>query len=63
MQQCLPEALVRTFSKRTDQIEAELDGLTADGRERTPRLVKWAVQATRKAKQHETPDTCMTLIC
>jgi conjugative relaxase-like TrwC/TraI family protein len=53
----MPEALVRTFSKRTDQIEAELDGLAADGRERTPRLVKWAVQATRKPKQHEAPDT------
>jgi TrwC relaxase len=25
--------------------------------ERTPRLVKWTVQATRKPKQHETPDT------
>jgi conjugative relaxase-like TrwC/TraI family protein len=55
--QGMPEALVRTFAKRTDQIEAELDGLTADGGERTPRLVKWAVQATRKAKQHEAPDT------
>jgi conjugative relaxase-like TrwC/TraI family protein len=55
--QGIPEALVRSFSKRTDQIDAELDRLVADGRERTPRLVKWAVQATRKPKQHETPDT------
>jgi conjugative relaxase-like TrwC/TraI family protein len=55
--QGIPEALVRGFSKRTGQIDAELDRLTEDGRERTPRLVKWAVQATRKAKQHETPDT------
>jgi conjugative relaxase-like TrwC/TraI family protein len=53
----LPEDLVRSFSKRTDQIDTELDRLAADGRERTPRLVKWAVQATRKPKQHETPDT------
>ena len=53
----MPEALVRSFSKRTDQIDAELDRLTGDGRERTPRLVKWAVQATRKPKQHERPDT------
>ena len=53
----VPEALVRSFSKRTDQIEAELDRLTADGGERTPRLVKWAVQATRKPKEQETPDT------
>jgi conjugative relaxase-like TrwC/TraI family protein len=53
----MPEGLVRGFSKRAGQIEAELDRLVADGRERTPRLVKWTVQATRKPKQHETPDT------
>jgi len=55
--QGIPEDLVRGFSKRTGQIDAELEGLVADGRERTPRLVKWTVQATRKPKQHETPDT------
>jgi conjugative relaxase-like TrwC/TraI family protein len=55
--QGMPEALIRGFSKRTGQIDAELDRLGADGRERTPRLVKWAVQATRKPKQHETPDS------
>jgi conjugative relaxase-like TrwC/TraI family protein len=53
----IPKDLVRSFSKRTDQIDTELDRLVADGRERTPRLVKWAVQATRKPKQHEAPDT------
>ncbi len=53
----MPEGLVRGFSKRSGQIDAELDRLVADGRERTPRLVKWTVQATRKPKQHETPDT------
>jgi conjugative relaxase-like TrwC/TraI family protein len=53
----MPEDLVRGFSKRPDQIDTELDRLAADGREWTPRLVKWAVQATRKPKQHETPDT------
>jgi conjugative relaxase-like TrwC/TraI family protein len=53
----MPEALVRSFSKRTDQIDAELERLAAEGRERTPRLVKWTVQATRKPKQHEAPDT------
>src|SRR5215208_7986380 len=53
----MPEGLVRGFSKRTGQIDAELDRLVADGRERTPRLVKWTVQATRKPKQHEAPDT------
>jgi conjugative relaxase-like TrwC/TraI family protein len=55
--QGMSEALVRGFSKRTGQIDAELDRLGADGRERTPRLVKWTVQATRKPKQHEAPDT------
>jgi conjugative relaxase-like TrwC/TraI family protein len=55
--QGMPEALVRSFSKRTGQIDAELDRLAADGRERTPRLVKWAVQATRKPKEYEAPDT------
>src|SRR5215212_1726748 len=55
--QGIPEDLVRGFSKRTGQIDAELDRLAADGRERTPRLVKWAVHATRKPKQHEAPDT------
>jgi AAA domain len=53
----LPEGLVRLFSKRTDQIDLEVERLQGDGRERTPRLVKWAVHATRKPKQHETPDT------
>ena len=33
------------------------NGWPADGRERTPRLVKWAVHATRKPKEHEAPDT------
>jgi conjugative relaxase-like TrwC/TraI family protein len=37
--QGMPEALVRSFSKRTSQINAELDRLVEDGRERTPRLV------------------------
>jgi conjugative relaxase-like TrwC/TraI family protein len=55
--QGMPDELVRLFSKRTGQIDIELDRLTADGRERTPRLVKWTVQATRKPKEHEAPDT------
>jgi len=37
--QGMPEALVRSFSKRTSQINAELDRLVEDGRERTSRLV------------------------
>src|SRR4029453_6723957 len=55
--QGMSEDLIRGFSKRAGQIDAELDRLTADGQERTPRLVKWGVPATRKPKQHETPDT------
>jgi conjugative relaxase-like TrwC/TraI family protein len=55
--QGMPQDLVRGFSKRTGQIDAELDRLVADGRERTPRLVKWAVQATRKPKEQEPPDS------
>jgi conjugative relaxase-like TrwC/TraI family protein len=55
--QGVSEELIRGFSKRTGQIDAELDRLAADGRERTPRLVKWAVHATRKSKEHEAPDT------
>jgi conjugative relaxase-like TrwC/TraI family protein len=53
----MSEELVQGFSKRTGQIDTELDRLAADGRERTPRLVKWAVHATRKPKEHEAPDT------
>ena len=55
--QGMPEELIRGFSKRTGQIDAELDRLAADGRERTPRLVKWTVHATRRPKEHEAPDT------
>jgi conjugative relaxase-like TrwC/TraI family protein len=55
--QGMPEALLRAFSKRSDQIGLEVERLEASGRERTPRLVQWAVHATRKPKDHETPDT------
>jgi conjugative relaxase-like TrwC/TraI family protein len=55
--QGMPEELIRLFSKRTEQIDQEVKRLQASGRERTPRLVKWTVQATRKPKQHEIPDT------
>ena len=34
----IPEDLVRSFSKRTGQINAELERLVEEGRERTPRL-------------------------
>ena len=53
----VPDDLVRLFSKRSEQIELEVERLAASGRERTPRLVKWAVHATRKAKEQETADT------
>jgi conjugative relaxase-like TrwC/TraI family protein len=53
----IDQKLIRAFSKRTEQIDAEVQRLEADGRERTPRLVKWAVHATRKAKEHEAPAT------
>jgi conjugative relaxase-like TrwC/TraI family protein len=55
--QGVSEELLRVFSKRTDQIDREVERLASEGRERTPRLVKWAVHATRKTKQHESPDT------
>jgi conjugative relaxase-like TrwC/TraI family protein len=55
--QGLPEELVRLFSKRTDQIDLEVTRLEASGRERTPRLIKWAVHATRKPKEQEAADT------
>jgi conjugative relaxase-like TrwC/TraI family protein len=55
--QGLPEELLRAFSKRSGQIDLEVGRLEASGRERTPRLVKWAVHATRKPKDHEAADS------
>jgi conjugative relaxase-like TrwC/TraI family protein len=55
--QGLSGELVRLFSKRTDQIDLELERLEASGRERTPRVVKWAVRATRKVKEQTASDT------
>ncbi len=59
----ISEELVRSFFKRSGQIDAELDRLVTDGGERTPRLVKWAVHATRKPKDHEAPDTLYDRWC
>jgi conjugative relaxase-like TrwC/TraI family protein len=56
----MPEELVCSFSKRTGQIDTELDRLVADGRERTPRLVKWAVQATASPSSTRRRRPCMT---
>jgi conjugative relaxase-like TrwC/TraI family protein len=53
----MPTELVRAFSKRTEQVNAEVERLEQSGRLRTPRLVKWAVHATRKRKEHEAPET------
>jgi conjugative relaxase-like TrwC/TraI family protein len=53
----MPKELVRAFSKRTEQVNAEVERLERSGRVRTPRLVKWAVHATRRAKEHEAPET------
>jgi conjugative relaxase-like TrwC/TraI family protein len=53
----MPEELVRLFSKRSDQIDLEVERLRNEGRQRTPRLVKWAVHATRKPKEHQAPET------
>jgi conjugative relaxase-like TrwC/TraI family protein len=53
----VPDELVRLFSKRADQIDLEVERLEAEGRGRTPRLVKWAVHATRKPKEQESLDT------
>jgi conjugative relaxase-like TrwC/TraI family protein len=55
--QGVPEELVRGFSKRADQIDQAIERLEADGRTRTPRLVKWAVHATRKPKEQQAPET------
>jgi conjugative relaxase-like TrwC/TraI family protein len=53
----IAEELVRVFSKRADAIDAEVERLEADGRVRTPKLVKWVVHSTRQAKQHQAPAT------
>jgi conjugative relaxase-like TrwC/TraI family protein len=53
----IPDELVRAFSKRADAIELEVKRLEADGRVRTPKLVKWVVQSTRQAKRQEAPAT------
>jgi conjugative relaxase-like TrwC/TraI family protein len=55
--QGMPKELVRAFSKRTEQVNAEVERLEHTGRLRTPRLVKWAVHATRKPKHYEAPET------
>jgi len=53
----IPDELVRGFSKRADAIDLEVERLEADGRVRTPKLVKWVVHSTRQAKRQEAPAT------
>ena len=55
--QGMPEELRRGFSKRHEQISAELQRQEAQGKHRTPRLVQKVVHATRPAKTHQTPET------
>jgi conjugative relaxase-like TrwC/TraI family protein len=55
--QGMPDELVRAFSKRHEQITAELQRLEADGRTRTGRLVQYVAHATRPPKTHDTPET------
>jgi conjugative relaxase-like TrwC/TraI family protein len=53
----MPAEVVRAFSKRSEQISERLSELEERGRQRTPALVRFAVQASRKAKQHEDPES------
>jgi conjugative relaxase-like TrwC/TraI family protein len=57
--QGMPEDLIRGFSKRTGQIDLELNRLVADGQERTPRLVKWPCMRpeSRSSTKPRTPCT------
>jgi conjugative relaxase-like TrwC/TraI family protein len=54
----MPQDLVRAFSKRHEQITAELARLQREeGKQRTGRLVQYVAHATRAPKTHETPET------
>ncbi len=54
----MPEDLVRAFSKRHEQISAELDRLEREeGKPRTGRLAQYVAHATRAPKTQETPET------
>jgi conjugative relaxase-like TrwC/TraI family protein len=56
--QGMPEELVRGFSKRHEQIAAELERLEREeDKPRTGRLVQYVAHATRPPKAHETPET------
>jgi hypothetical protein len=54
----MPEELVRAFSKRHEQISAELERLEREeGKARTAKLIQYVTYATRPAKTHDTPET------
>src|SRR5215211_2269483 len=53
----MPAEVVRAFSKRNQQISEHLARLEAQGRHRTPALIRFAVHATRQAKRHEAPES------
>src|SRR5215218_6964155 len=54
----MPEELVRAFSKRHEQISAELERLEREeGKQRTAKLIQYVAHATRPAKTHDTPET------
>jgi TrwC relaxase len=54
----MPEELARAFSKRHEQISAELERLEREeGKPRTGRLIQYVAHATRPAKTHDTPET------
>jgi conjugative relaxase-like TrwC/TraI family protein len=56
--QGMPEDLVRAFSKRHEQITAELERLERDeGKPRTGRLIQYVAHATRPPKTADTPET------
>jgi len=54
----MPQELVKAFSKRHEQISAELERLEREeGKQRTSRLIQYVAHATRSAKTHDTPET------
>jgi conjugative relaxase-like TrwC/TraI family protein len=56
--QGMPPELVKAFSKRHEQITAELERLEREeGKQRTGRLIQYVAHATRPAKTHDTPET------
>jgi conjugative relaxase-like TrwC/TraI family protein len=54
----MPQGLVQAFSKRHEQIRAELERLEREeGKARTAKLIQYVAHATRPAKSHDTPET------